>query len=376
MWSYRGLHYSVYLFLALRSEHNVVRASSRTSSAGCDWTIHYDKWIPSFEQQPYYPNTAVAGVQCLHHCCEDPACDGLAMESSLQFQCYRYNKLPTAVNSNGESFAEFLRQPRVPRWSILKKVPLAVGMPSTVVSETALVLEAKEDAVNAQNSKKRAEESKLDQRLEYALEAPHTCEWKVYYNTWLPSFEPGEYETSADGGRHCLEACCGDPTCTGLALESSELYQCYRYAKVPDQLPSGGWNSLGDGGWLRKKKSSWSVFVKVEVPSSASAVKSVTLLPKASQPPPNFEKNASSSSSSTFSCWASWLVQSLLMLALVYLCVTRFQQILGLSSSVIAAITGQAKPASGRLLETALPQTNYTTCGSTHSEKLRPAWVC
>jgi hypothetical protein len=70
-------------------------------------------------------------------------------------------------------------------------------------------------------------------------------------------------------------------------------------------------------------------------------------------------------------------VQSLFLLALVYLLVARFPEILKLSCSAFASITKESNPASSRLLETALPsRTNYTSCGSDHSEKVRAPWAC
>lgn len=374
MWNYQDLLSIVCFSLGLRS----VLSATFSSSVSCDWTIFYDKWMPSFEQDPYEGNANSAGVHCLHRCCADPSCDGLAIESSLQYQCYRYKQLPTELASNGESFMTFLRQPRIPRWSILKKIPLAVGQQGAYVGETDLVAIAKLEAADAVNTTKQSEESKLDRKLRAALEPPHTCEWKVYYDTWIPSFEAGEYESSgSDGGVHCLEACCGDPTCTGLALESSEMYQCYRYAQLPKRLPSEGWSSLGDGKWLRSKKSAWSIFVKVEVPNSASPASNLRALPNASQPSNMPQKASSSTSSSGLSYWVSWIVHALIFFALTYLFVTRFAQIQDFLTSAVFAIGKQSNPANDRLLQTTTHhQASYTSCGSTHPQEMRAPWAC
>merc|ERR1719335_370716 len=90
------------------------------------------------------------------------------------------------------------------------------------------------------------------------------CEWRVHYNTWIPSFKPGEYRHNGpSGGAHCLDACCQDPTCTGIQLESSEQFQCYEYGSPPkglnDVTPG---RRLGDGSWLVHQRPAWSVFMK------------------------------------------------------------------------------------------------------------------
>lgn len=88
-----------------------------------------------------------------------------------------------------------------------------------------------------------------------------SCEWTVYYDTWVPTFEKGEYEHPWEGGHHCLEACCRDPKCNSLQLLSSELFQCYKYNKPPAIKGKEG-KLLGDAKWLLTKKRAWSVFVK------------------------------------------------------------------------------------------------------------------
>jgi len=92
----------------------------------------------------------------------------------------------------------------------------------------------------------------------------------------MPSFDPGEYtHDEAFGGAHahCLDQCCHDPSCTGLALESSELYQCYKYSKLPVGLDSNTGRSLGDGRWMQQKSQKWSIVVKASKPK-ALAVRS------------------------------------------------------------------------------------------------------
>jgi len=93
------------------------------------------------------------------------------------------------------------------------------------------------------------------------------CQWSVFYNNWLPSFDPGEYEHPGEqGGAHCLAACCEDPTCKGIQLMSDELYQCYKYSSLPSEVNSQAAlesaRMLGNGRWLGQLRPAWSVFVK------------------------------------------------------------------------------------------------------------------
>jgi len=88
-----------------------------------------------------------------------------------------------------------------------------------------------------------------------------SCNWTVYYDSWHPTFESGEYEHAWEGGVHCLEACCRDPNCNSLQLLSSETYQCYKFDRTPIMQEKTGRN-LGDAHWLMHKRKAWSVFVK------------------------------------------------------------------------------------------------------------------
>jgi len=98
-----------------------------------------------------------------------------------------------------------------------------------------------------------------------APSASAACTWQVFYDKWIPSFEPGEYQhAGSQGGAHCLTACCEDPTCKGLSLKSDEMYQCYKYSRLPEEvgLLSAG-QTLGNGQWLGQFTPAWSVFAKV-----------------------------------------------------------------------------------------------------------------
>eukprot|EP00929_Paragymnodinium_shiwhaense_P035254 TRINITY_DN19059_c0_g1_i1.p1 TRINITY_DN19059_c0_g1~~TRINITY_DN19059_c0_g1_i1.p1 ORF type:complete len:256 (-),score=64.60 TRINITY_DN19059_c0_g1_i1:78-845(-) len=88
-----------------------------------------------------------------------------------------------------------------------------------------------------------------------------SCDWTVYYDDWVPTFDKVEYKHPWAGGAHCLEACCRDPQCTSLQLLSTELFQCYKYNKPPAIQGREG-RLLGDASWLLKKPRAWSVFVK------------------------------------------------------------------------------------------------------------------
>lgn len=107
-------------------------------------------------------------------------------------------------------------------------------------------------------------EAQLDRQLaHFKTQDEQTCDWAVYYDLWVPTFDKGEYRHNGPrGGAHCLVACCADPTCLGIALESSEEYQCYKYSERPELLHHRSSRSLGDGAWLKGLPKQWSVFMK------------------------------------------------------------------------------------------------------------------
>lgn len=113
-----------------------------------------------------------------------------------------------------------------------------------------------------------------------------SCDWTVYYDTWVPTFEKGEYEHPWEGGHHCLEACCRDPKCDSLQLLSSELFQCYKYNKAPAIKGKEG-QLLGDAKWLLKKKKAWSVFVKGHPAEVAARVAAASAATDYSSPGPS-----------------------------------------------------------------------------------------
>eukprot|EP00927_Polykrikos_kofoidii_P013046 TRINITY_DN1567_c0_g2_i1.p1 TRINITY_DN1567_c0_g2~~TRINITY_DN1567_c0_g2_i1.p1 ORF type:complete len:228 (+),score=28.25 TRINITY_DN1567_c0_g2_i1:116-799(+) len=87
------------------------------------------------------------------------------------------------------------------------------------------------------------------------------CNWTVFYHFWLPSFDKGEYRHPSEGGSHCLEVCCLDPTCNGVQLSSNEEDQCYKYSHWPTSKRKDG-IPLGDGKWIVSLPKTWSVFLK------------------------------------------------------------------------------------------------------------------
>jgi hypothetical protein len=245
---------------ATRSSRSAVAAAG----GACDWTIHYGSWIPTFEKRVYVEKSGVSGVQCLEACCRDPSCAGLQLESSMESQCYKYAHVPAELGGErGQPLAQYVDAPRQPAWSVFVKAT-AAGADSRALSPSTLLRE-EEARVPALRSVQ--EEAAVDARLRRSLEPPHVCEWTVYYDKWIPSFQGGEYEhNNAFGGAHCLEACCEDPSCKGLALESSEMYQCYKYGTPPAALSGMHGEPLGDGAWLRHRRTAWSIMVKVEKP--------------------------------------------------------------------------------------------------------------
>lgn len=72
-----------------------------TASAGkeCGWAVHYDLWLDTFSRGEYEPANSFGGAHCLTACCHDPDCNGLALMSNEEYQCYKYKKLPNALAS-------------------------------------------------------------------------------------------------------------------------------------------------------------------------------------------------------------------------------------------------------------------------------------
>jgi len=240
----------------------------------CDWTIHYGKWISSFQPGIYRPGGKSSGAACLEACCKDPTCTGLQLESTMDSQCYKYTQVPVELHGDrGTPLTEYVNAPRQPAWSVFVKAS-AAGIDPRAAPPSLLLREedAKLPALRAQQ-----EEAALDAKLERELEPPHSCEWTVYYDKWMPSFQGGEYEhNNAFGGAHCLKACCEDPSCKGLAMESNEMYQCYKYGTLPSALGSMRGRQLGDGAWLRHERTAWSIMVKSERPLPAALPRPVT----------------------------------------------------------------------------------------------------
>jgi len=230
------------------------RPEAPSAEDACVWTVTYDTWINSFDVGEYEPVTQ-GGLHCLVACCADPTCLGLAMESNERYQCYKYSTLPEEL-SNYEHRAlgdsSWLVQ-RPNKWSVfVKRVrpgfqqiqPPPAGAISSV-----------------------SQESDLDQTLRHlqAMSMPQQghCEWMVHYDRWIETFDALEYEGVERGGAHCLEVCCKDPSCLGLAMESSEMYQCYKYSKLPTGLLAGNQpRNLSNGVWLLDLKPAWSIFIK------------------------------------------------------------------------------------------------------------------
>lgn len=231
-------------------------SSPHRDQAQCGWKVHYDTWLPSFDPVPYeHPGF---GEHCLEVCCRDPDCKGLALDSSDSWTCFRYKQLPSKVE-----LAKHPAQPlgdglwllhRKQAWNVFEKEAAAPGVPKFhpfmhhSMSWSRRGIHGQGEAPHAS----MVARPKAD---------PNDCQWEVHYDTWVPTFDKGEYKHSSGGGLHCLEACCRDPTCHGIQMESVELYQCYKYSKSPD-LHSRPGRLLGDSRWLLGKKTAWSVFMK------------------------------------------------------------------------------------------------------------------
>jgi len=247
-------------------------AQKRLSGQKCDFVIHYNRWVSTFE-----PGLYGLGTRCLERCCRDPSCKGVALESTLDTQCYKYAKGPKSLDGPGEPLAKFLAGNRVREWSIVVKKPVEELSSQVNVSRSLVGMPMLTDGMqNAIASRSRrvpglvSREAPLDKRLRGPSDTE--CEWTVHYNKWIPTFDRGEYtHDDAFGGAHapCLDKCCQDPSCTGLAMESSELYQCYKYSHVPSGLSESDSHKLGDGLWLLHKPQAWSIMVKSSPPKAA-----------------------------------------------------------------------------------------------------------
>lgn len=98
------------------------------------------------------------------------------------------------------------------------------------------------------------------------------CEWTVHYDLWTSPLENTMYEAVDEhSSMPCLEACCRDPTCQGIALTNVHDAHCFRYRSkpaIPEDKPG---RRLGDGKWLSAMKPTWSVVVKTESEAPATS---------------------------------------------------------------------------------------------------------
>lgn len=224
------------------------------SPSSCGWVVHYNRWEPTFDKGEFEHNDNLGGAHCLDACCRDPTCLGLQLESSEKYQCYKYSTLPNDLHA-----AEGVRLGDA-EWMLHKDPAWSIFIKANVGSDVWR---------NASPTPRITTDSPRALASSGASLAPakhNVCQWAVHYDTWMPSFDPGEYEhNDAKGGAHCLEACCQDPTCEGLQLESIEKYQCYKYSSLPSGLDASKGKLLGDAKWLLSKAPTWSVFVKTVV---------------------------------------------------------------------------------------------------------------
>jgi len=236
------------------------QGSSQHPSPSCQWMVHYDEWQPSFEHGVY--RWRAQHASCLEACCHDPSCTGLQLTSGLDSQCYKYSHVPAQLAGRREE----ARPMGDGRW--LAEAP---SRWSVFVKATHGLLPGPPGEHFVPSARERTREADEAEGLKYAEKAlasvtrngvpMTTCNWTVHYGLWTTSFDDGEYEpNNARGGVHCLDACCNDPGCHGLALESLEKYQCYKYSSLPQHMQGG--RALGDGQWLRQMPMKWSVFVK------------------------------------------------------------------------------------------------------------------
>eukprot|EP00971_Amphidinium_carterae_P246343 4892903-Amphidinium_carterae.2 len=96
----------------------------------CQWEVHYDKWIKSFDGASngrageYEHPGPFGGEHCLVQCCRDPTCTALELLSSERFQCYKYSSLPRelkGVSGSPLGDGEWLKH-KSTKWSIFVKV--------------------------------------------------------------------------------------------------------------------------------------------------------------------------------------------------------------------------------------------------------------
>merc|ERR1719379_2634014 len=102
-----------------------------TASAGkeCGWAVHYDLWLDTFQRGEYEPSNSFGGAHCLTACCNDPTCDGLALMSNEEYQCYKYKGLPIALSQRtGMDLGDgqWLLKKK-PAWSIFVKTRTAIA---------------------------------------------------------------------------------------------------------------------------------------------------------------------------------------------------------------------------------------------------------
>lgn len=229
----------------------------------CDWTVYYDRWIPSpsfgreFDVAYAHGGREGGAEHCLKVCCRDPTCVGLSTTSDLSQQCYKYDKMPDALGDSGQPLNLFMAggNPHEAKWSVLiKSARAASSHGDTLVNR----------------------EGELDEKLARIAQVPvvapinaytpvasSNCEWDVHYDRWLPTFSNKNNYFHAAGGAHCLDLCCADPSCTGIAMDAWETKQCYKYDSWPVGLDHGGGRRLGDGKWLLHEKDAWSIVMKV-----------------------------------------------------------------------------------------------------------------
>eukprot|EP00928_Gymnodinium_smaydae_P072529 TRINITY_DN5587_c0_g1_i1.p1 TRINITY_DN5587_c0_g1~~TRINITY_DN5587_c0_g1_i1.p1 ORF type:complete len:391 (-),score=79.93 TRINITY_DN5587_c0_g1_i1:135-1307(-) len=269
--------------LATKSSH----PASGNSNLVCDFEIHYNRWMEGFEPSEYRHNEDKHGqVHCLDACCRDPSCLGLTLESNLESQCYRYAHLPAGVQDGGVPLATFLAGERVSEWSVFVKrlrpasasvapavrganqaTPLQLAPPA-LTPELQAAVAARPRRLQPLVSREEA----LDGHLRGLGGMPRNpkCSWQVHYDVWIRTFDEGEYAHDDTVGAHvhCLEKCCEDPTCLGLALQSTELHQCYKYSHMPAVRGHG--QRLGGGQWLRHRRPKWSVMIKAAATAAAA----------------------------------------------------------------------------------------------------------
>jgi len=75
--------------------------------------------------------------------------------------------------------------------------------------------------------------------LHAGSDAGKLCDWRVYYNVSVDISKPVEtLQNMPVIGLSCLQACCYDVDCAGIAIKSSLQSQCYKYSSIPTRLSS------------------------------------------------------------------------------------------------------------------------------------------